>query len=90
MTNKAEAVTQTKSLPQAKSPILGPVFKLRTIRFPNQVQVSGEALAKSGFAVGGQGVTEIRLVSGVAVVQRVNRPTLVFNGPCYGELLDEV
>ena len=85
MINKSE-LTLTKSSPPEKSR----EYRLRSISFPHQILATGDRLPKAGYVVGAQGVIAILLVSGVVIVQRENKPALVYSGPFHGELFDEV
>ena len=78
--------SQTKLSPPEKSQ----EYRLRSVSFPHQIQTVGDRLPKAGYVVGAQGVIAILLVNGVVTVQRENRPAIVYGGPFYGELFDEV
>ena len=58
-------------------------MQLKELRLPYQVQI-GDIVARSGFAVGSSGVTEIKVDRGLALVKRSKGPDLVFSGQFYG------
>ena len=59
-------------------------MKLSELRLPNQVQI-GDVVARSGFAVGNQGVESIEADGPVVTVKRVaGKSDLVFSGSWYG------
>lgn len=58
-------------------------MKLSQLKLPYQIQID-DIIGRSGFVTGTQGVTEIKLDKGMAVIKREGKPDLVFAGQMYG------